>query len=94
MELYKPFYDNKITPNNKKYSVYVKKNGETKLIHFGDRNMQQYHDKIGHWVSKDHNDLERRRKYLARAKGIKNKFGQHTWKNPNTSNYYSVHYLW
>lgn len=92
--LHKPFFDSQITPSNKKYSVYVIKNKKPKLIHFGDRSMQQYHDKLGHWVSKDHLDPERRRRYLARAKGIKNKSGKLTWKDINSANYYSVKYLW
>ncbi len=87
---YKPFYDSKITPPNKKYSVYV---AGGKLIHFGDRNMEQYHDKIGRWSSLNHGDKERRKRYLARAKGIKNKNG-YSWKDRNSPNYYSVHYLW
>ena len=56
-ELYKPF---KSTAKNKKFSVYVMKDGKKGL----------------------------------RAKGIKNKKGELTWKNKNTSNYWSVHYLW
>ena len=39
-------------------------------------------------------DKKRRKSYLARAKGIKNKKGELTWKNKNTKNYWSVHYLW
>jgi hypothetical protein len=93
-KLHKPFFDPKITPSNKKYSVYVLKSGVRHLIHFGDRHMQQYYDKLGHWVSKDHLDPERRKNYLARAKGIVDKSGKHTWKDINHANYYAVHYLW
>jgi hypothetical protein len=32
--------------------------------------------------------------YLARAKGIKNKKGELTYKDKNTANYWSVFYLW
>ena len=31
---------------------------------------------------------------LARAKGIKNKSGQLTWKDKNTANYWAVRWLW
>lgn len=90
--LYKPFPSSLKT---KKYSVYVKgKNGNKKLIHFGDRNMQHYHDKIGHYNKLDHNDKERRKNYLARAKGITDKNGNLTWKDKNTANWWSVHKLW
>ena len=42
----------------------------------------------------DHGNKQRRANYLARAKGIKNKSGNLTWKDKNSPNYYSVHYLW
>jgi len=93
-KLYEPFFDKSVTPDNKKYSVYVLKNGSQHLIHFGCRSMQHYHDKIGHWTSKDHLDKERRKNYLARAKGIVDKNGKHTWKDINHANYYAVRYLW
>ncbi len=90
--LYKPF----VSKNpKKKYSVYVKgNNGNPKLIHFGDRSMEQYKDKLGHYSSKNHLDPVRRKSYLARAKGIKDKNGNLTWKNKNSANYYSIRYLW
>lgn len=90
-QLYKPF---KSKAKGKKYSVYVMKNGKKKLINFGDSNMQQYNDKGGLYSSKNHLDPVRRKSYLARAKGIKNKEGKLTWKDKNTANYWSVHYLW
>ena len=89
--LYKPF---KSSAKGKKYSVYVMKNDKKRLIHFGDANMQQYFDKLGHYKNLNHNDKERRRRYLARAKGIKDKNGNLTWRNKNSANYYSVKYLW
>jgi hypothetical protein len=90
-KLYTPFVSN---AKNKKYSVYVLKDGKKKLIHFGDSRMQQFKDKLGHYSNLDHSDKERRRKYLARAKGIKDKNGNLTWKNKNSANYYSIKYLW
>jgi hypothetical protein len=75
MQLYKPFFDKDITPESKKYSVYVK---DGKLIHFGSRDYEHYYDKLGHWNSLNHLDKDRRSRYLARAKGIKNKSGRFT----------------
>ena len=81
--LYKPF---KSTAKNKKFSVYVKNGkGGKKLIHFGDSKMEDF---------TQHKDQKRRKSYLARAKGIKNKAGQLTWKLKDTPNYWSTHYLW
>lgn len=80
--LYKPF---KSSAKNKKFSVYVMKDGKKKLIHFGDTRYQDY---------LQHKDEIRRKSYLARAKGIKNKKGEFTWKDKNSANYYSVRYLW
>ena len=82
--LYKPFpYKGNA---NKKFSVYVKNDkGGKKLIHFGDSTMEDF---------TQHKDEKRRKSYLARAKGIRNKKGQLTWKLKDTANYWSTHYLW
>ena len=80
--LYKPF---KSSAKGKKMSVYVMKNGKKKLIHFGDSNMKDF---------RQHKDPVRRKSYLARAKGIKNKEGKLTYKDKNSSNYWSIKYLW
>lgn len=81
--LYKPFpYKGKA---NKKFSVYVMKDGKKRLIHFGDSTMQDF---------RQHKDKKRRKSYLARAKGIKNKKGELTWKLKDTANWWSTHYLW
>ena len=84
MPLYKPF---KYTGKGVfKYSVIVKSDtGKDKIIHFGDSRYQDY---------RQHKDEKRRASYLARAIGIKNKKGEFTWKDKNTKNYWSVHYLW
>ena len=89
--LYKPF---KSSRPKKKYSVYVLKDGKRRLIHFGNTDYQHYHDKLGEYSNLNHNDKERRKRYLSRAKGIKNKRGELTWKDKNSANYYSVKYLW
>ena len=91
--LYKP-WPNK-TKSRYKYFVYVRgKDDKIKKIGFGDKTMEQFKDKLGYWKSKDHGDPKRRKSFLARAKGIKNKKGELTWKDKNSANYYSVKYLW
>jgi hypothetical protein len=90
-ELYKPFVS---TAKNKKYSVYVMKDGKKTLIHFGDKTYQHFSDKIGNYSQLDHNDKERQKSYLARAKGIKNKKGELAWKDKNTASYWAVRILW
>mgnify|MGYP003327927252 CR=1 FL=1 len=77
--LYKPF---KSKVKGKKMSVYVKKNGKVKLIHFGD-------SKYRHNYSKEARDS-----YLARSAGIRDKEGNLTRNNKNTANYWSRKVLW
>ena len=83
----------KSTRPGKKYMV-VAPNGKT--IHFGDSSMEQYRDTtgLGLYTHLNHNDEKRRASYLARARGIKNKKGEPTWKDRNSANYYSVKFLW
>jgi len=80
----------KSTRPDKKLMVVV--NGKT--IHFGSSKMQHYRDKTGIWKSKDHNDKERRKSYLARTAGIKNKKGELTKDNPKYANYHARRILW
>ena len=80
----------KSTRPDKKLMVEV--NG--KKIHFGARDMEHFKDKTGIWKSKDHGDEKRRKSYLRRAKGIKNKAGELTWKDPKSANYHAVRILW
>jgi hypothetical protein len=82
----------KSTRKNNKYMVDY---GGT-WIHFGNKNYQQFKDRtgLGLYSHLDHGDEKRRKSYLARAKGIKNKNGNLTWNNPQYANYYSVRYLW
>jgi len=82
MNLYEPF---KSKAKNKKYSVYVLKNNKKSLIHFGDSRYEDF---------TQHKDKKRQQSYLSRAKGIKNKQGELTYKDKNTSNYWAVNYLW
>lgn len=70
---------------NKKYDVY--KDGKY-ILSFGQRNMQHYRDKIGHFSNLDHNDKQR----LA---NFKNRFRQLIAKNDkNSAMYWSDKYLW
>ena len=80
--LYKPFPS---MAKNKKFSVYVMKDGKKKLIHYGDSRYEDF---------TQHKDKKRRESYLKRAKGIRDKKGNLTWKDKNSANYWSVHRLW
>ena len=70
------------TRKNNKYMVTLPSG---KKVHFGSLNYPDY---------LIHQDKERRDKYLARAKKIKNKQGELTYNNPESANYWSVHLLW
>ena len=63
MELYEPFVS---SAKNKKYRVYVLRDGRRRLIHFGDSRYGQFHDKFGHYSYGDHKDEHRRRRYFKR----------------------------
>lgn len=80
--LYKPF-PSKL--KSKKMSVYIMKDGKRKLIHFGDSNMKDF---------RQHKDPVRRKSYLARSAGIRNKEGKLTKNDKTSANYYSRRYLW
>ena len=80
--LYKPRTS---TKSGKKGMVYVMKNGKKRLIHFGDANMKDF---------RQHKDPARRKSYLARSGGIRDKSGRLTAKNKNTANYWSRKILW
>jgi hypothetical protein len=83
--LYEP-WKNK-TASVSKYWVYVRADNARgyKKIGFGHKDYRDF---------TQHGDPVRRKAYLARAKGITNKQGRLTWKDKNTANYWSVHYLW
>ena len=65
---------------NNKYVVEFK----GKKIHFGSTKYEDY---------LIHKDLERREKYLAKAKKITNKNGDYTYNSPSFPNYWSVKLL-
>ena len=76
---------------NKKLKVYV----DGKWVHFGDSRMEHYYDKTKLLNPKlNHLDKDRRKNYLSRAKGIKDKEGNLTYKNKLSPNHYSVRILW
>lgn len=79
MKLYKPF---KSKRKNKKYSVYVKKEGKTRLIHFGDSRYKHNYSKKA-WKS-----------YIKRSAGIRDKNGNLTKNNKNSANYWARKILW
>ena len=83
--LNKPF---KSKQAGKKMSVYVRSDNKKgyKLIHFGQAGAPDFRSGTA--------SAAQRKSYLARAKGIKNKQGQLTYKLRDSPNYYSVRYLW
>ena len=82
----------KSTRLNKKYMVKV----DNEWIHFGDTRYQHFFDRVPLklYSHLNHNDKERRRRYLARAKGIVDKNGKLTADNPKSPNYWSIRFLW
>jgi hypothetical protein len=80
--LYKPYKSDK---SGKKGMVYVKKEGGKRLIHFGDSNMSDF---------RKHKDKDRRKNYLERSGGIRNKSGKLTANDRNSANYWARKILW
>tara|TARA_R110000851_G_scaffold141132_1_gene278756 strand:+ start:827 stop:1108 length:282 start_codon:yes stop_codon:yes gene_type:complete len=80
--LYKPVHS---TNPKKKGMVYVLKDGKKRLIHFGDSSMQDF---------TQHKDPKRRKNYLARSGGIRDKQGNLTKDNKNSANYWSRKINW
>lgn len=83
--LYKPVHSSN---PKKKGMVWVKsataKSGK-KLIHFGDSSMKDF---------TQHKDPQRRKNYLARSGGIKNKEGKLTKNDKNSANFWSRKINW
>ena len=69
----------------RKNNKYMVKLPGGKKVHFGSPKYEDY---------TIHKDKERRDKYLSRVMKIKNKKGELTYTNPESSNYWSVHLLW
>ena len=88
-------YDYKLsTRKDKKLMTEV--NG--KVIHFGNLKPpanQHFFDKTGLLPkSLNHKDEKRRKNYLTRSRGIKDKDGKLTANNPQSPNYHSIKILW
>ena len=82
----KPLYKPKKSTNPKKKGmVYVMKDGKKKLIHFGDSSMKDF---------TQHKDPQRRKNYLSRSGGIRDKEGKLTKNNKNSANYWSRKVNW
>ena len=92
----------KSTRPNKKLMVVVEKDGKKKTVHFGNRtasagsknNNQHFKDRTGIWKSLDHGDKDRRKNFLTRSAGIKNKEGKLTKDDPFSPNYHARRILW
>lgn len=82
--------------SSRKGKKYMLISPKGKWIHFGAKGMEQFKDStgLGLYSHLDHGDEERRRRYLARASGIKNKKGELTLNNKESANFYSMRYLW
>lgn len=81
---------------NKKYRVEFEYKGEEYKVNFGDKRYQHFKDQTPLKLYKelDHNDKERRTKYLIRTRYIKDKKGNLTKNDPTFANFWSRHYLW
>lgn len=80
----------KSTRKDKKLMVKV----DGKLIHFGNPNYQHFFDKTRIWKELDHNNKERRKNYLTRSAGIKNKENKLTKDDKFSPNYHARRILW
>tara|TARA_R100001015_G_C4630916_1_gene192967 strand:- start:2397 stop:2675 length:279 start_codon:yes stop_codon:yes gene_type:complete len=80
----------KSSQKGKKLSVIV----NNKKIHFGNIKYEHFRDKTGIWEKLNHNNETRRKNYLRRSAGIKDKNGKLTKDNPNTANYHARRILW
>ena len=71
--------------SSRKNNKYMVKLPDGKKVHFGSPKYSDF---------TIHKDKERRDKYLSRAMKIKNKKGELTYTNPESSNFWSVNLLW
>ena len=70
---------------NKKKMVLVKRGDRIKLVHFGQKGYEDF---------TQHKDKKRRKNYLTRSAGIKNKDGKLTKDDPFSPNYWARKELW
>ena len=83
----------KSTRKDKKLMVKV----NNKVIHFGNLKPpanQHFKDKTGIWSNLDHGDKQRRKNFLTRTSGIKDKNGNLTKDNPESPNFHARKILW
>tara|TARA_R110002012_G_scaffold288476_1_gene481220 strand:- start:55 stop:330 length:276 start_codon:yes stop_codon:yes gene_type:complete len=79
------------TKKGKKLMVEV----DGRTIHFGDINMGHFKDKTGLLPKRlNHGDKDRRKNFLTRSGGIKNKAGKLTKNIPSSPNYHARRVLW
>ena len=79
----------------KKLMTIVNVDGKNKTIHFGSSDMEHYFDKTGLLDKKlNHKDDKRRKNYLSRSGGIKNKKGQLTKDDVGSPNFHARKILW
>lgn len=93
--------DKEVKVGKYKYKLSSRKNKKLmtvvngKEIHFGNINYKHFFDRTGLLPkSLNHNDKDRQTNYLKRAKGIKNKEGKLTWKDPKSPNHHAIKILW
>jgi hypothetical protein len=83
--------------SGKKYTAFVgDPEGRLIPVHFGQKGYEHYKDTtgLGLYNSLDHLDKERRKRYLERSAGIRDKKGRLTKDDPLSPNYYARRYLW
>jgi len=85
-------YEYSLSPR-KDFKLRTEVNGKT--IDFGRTGSEHFKDKTGLLDPKlNHGDKTRRKNYLTRSAGIKNKAGELTKDNPNFANYHARRALW
>lgn len=76
------------TRKNKKYDVFLNINKIKKfIVSFGDTRYQHYYDKIGFYKNLNHNDKNRRKRYIQRHKND-------NINNPFMAGFWSFQFLW
>ncbi len=75
----------KSSKEGKKLMIKVSNGEKEKLVHFGDSSMSDF---------TKHKNPERRKNYLARSGGIKNKEGKLTKNDRFSANYHARKILW
>lgn len=75
------------TRKNKKFMVKVRdtENNKDVIVHFG---------QVGYSDYTKHHDPQRKKNYLTRSAGIRDKQGRLTKDNPLSPNYWARRYLW